>query len=323
MDYIFEDDLFEVGAEVDAYCTRCKTDTPHTVLTKYEDEIRSVLCTTCNTSHAYRPPRGDTEEEIPEPISVRRRQALQKLSWSAAMEQVDTSASLPYSPRECYIEGQVLEHPTFGVGYVSEVLSDTKLEAIFEDGNRLLVHNRVDLPDTKPAKKATAKGSKKKAPIKVLKAAPEDSTKKAAKKQAKKKSTAPEVGSKPKKAKTKIAERAEKKAEKKTEKKTEKRAEKKTKKEPAKKTKKEPAKKKSTKKADKNAKKTAKKSAKKSAEKKAAKKKPTKKKPAKKPAAKKKKPDKKPKAKKEPKKAKRSKTSPASKRTRARKKKAS
>ena len=44
MDYMFEDDLFEVGAEVDAYCTRCKTDTPHTVVTKYED-VRYVLKT--------------------------------------------------------------------------------------------------------------------------------------------------------------------------------------------------------------------------------------------------------------------------------------
>ena len=182
MDYMFEDDLFEVGAEVDAYCTRCKTDTPHTVVTKYEDEIRSVTCTTCNTTHAYRPPRGETDEEIPEPIAVRRRQALHKLTWEAAMEQLDPSTAVDYSPSALYLEGQVIEHPTFGVGCVSEVLSDTKLEALFQDGRRLMVHNREDLKIVTPkrarktktavARKAAPGGrSKKKAPAKPARTA--------------------------------------------------------------------------------------------------------------------------------------------------------
>ena len=145
MDYIFDEDNFEVGAEIDAYCSRCKTDTPHTVLTKYEDEIRSVQCTTCNATHAFRPPRGEEEDDIPEPISVRRRQSLQKLPWRDAMAGLDVDASRPYSPKENYTEGQVLEHPSFGLGYVSELMSDTKLEAIFQDGRRILVYNRGDL----------------------------------------------------------------------------------------------------------------------------------------------------------------------------------
>jgi hypothetical protein len=153
MDYFFEEDIFEVGAEVDAYCSRCKADTPHTVLTKYEEEIRSVQCATCSTTHAYRPPRGDAEEDIPEPIAVRRRQTLQKLPWKQAMSQVDRAAVRPYSPKESYAEGEVVEHPKFGLGYVSEVVSDTKLEAVFSDGSRILVHNRTDLSIPSPAKK--------------------------------------------------------------------------------------------------------------------------------------------------------------------------
>jgi hypothetical protein len=145
MDYIFDEDIFEVGAEVDAYCTRCKIDTPHTVLTKYEDEIRSVQCTTCSATHAYRPPRGDVEEEIPEPMAARRRQAMQKRPWEEAIVELSERQATPYSPKERYTEGQVVEHPRFGVGYVSELLSDTKMEAIFADGRRILVHNRGDL----------------------------------------------------------------------------------------------------------------------------------------------------------------------------------
>jgi hypothetical protein len=157
MDYIFEDDGFEVGAEIDAYCTRCKTDTPHTVVTKYEDEIRSVLCTTCNTTHAYRPPRGESEEEIPEPIAVRRRQTAQKLTWKDAVAHLDPDTAHAYSPRDSYRVGDALDHPKFGLGYVSEVISDTKLEALFRDEARILVHNRVDLPAPPSSRKSKAK----------------------------------------------------------------------------------------------------------------------------------------------------------------------
>ena len=239
MDYIFEEDLFEVGAEVDAYCTRCKTDTPHTVVTKYEDEIRSVTCTTCNTTHSYRPPRGETEDDIPEPIAVRRRQASQKLTWETAMQELDLSTAVAYSPKELYAEGQVLEHPTFGLGYVCDVLSDTKLEALFEDGRRLLVHNRQDLIFTAPtggrrrqrpkqqleqlkgqknkAKKPAkaAKAAKVKAPAKAKPAKP---TKPAKTKPAKAKTSKPAKAktSKPAKAKTSKPAKAAKPAKAKT-----------------------------------------------------------------------------------------------------------
>jgi hypothetical protein len=157
MDYIFEDDGFEVGAEIDAYCARCKADTPHTVVTKYEDEIRSVLCTTCNTTHAYRPPRGESEEEIPEPIAVRRRQTMQRLSWKDAVAGLDPEKAHSYSPRDTYRVGDGLDHPKFGLGYVSEIISTTKLEALFRDEARILVHNRADLPVPPPNRKSKVK----------------------------------------------------------------------------------------------------------------------------------------------------------------------
>src|SRR5262249_24777892 len=38
MDFIFEEDMDEVGSDIEAYCPKCKADTAHTVITKYEDE---------------------------------------------------------------------------------------------------------------------------------------------------------------------------------------------------------------------------------------------------------------------------------------------
>ena len=40
MDFMFEDEVDEVGSDVEAYCPKCKGDTTHVVISKYEDEIR-------------------------------------------------------------------------------------------------------------------------------------------------------------------------------------------------------------------------------------------------------------------------------------------
>ena len=36
MDFMFEDEVDEVGSDVEAYCPKCKADTTHVVISKYE-----------------------------------------------------------------------------------------------------------------------------------------------------------------------------------------------------------------------------------------------------------------------------------------------
>jgi hypothetical protein len=48
----------------------------------------------------------------------------------------------PYSPKDRYEEGDVLEHPTFGRGIATAVKDATKIEVLFETGSKTLVHGR-------------------------------------------------------------------------------------------------------------------------------------------------------------------------------------
>ena len=80
MDFMFEDDVDEVGSDVEAYCPKCKADTTHVVISKYEDEIRRVQCNPCGDVHSFRKPRGEAEEDIPEPVAARKRALLKKLT---------------------------------------------------------------------------------------------------------------------------------------------------------------------------------------------------------------------------------------------------
>ena len=146
MDFMFEDDVDEVGSDVEAYCPKCKADTTHVVISKYEDEIRRVQCNPCGDVHSFRKPRGEAEEDMPEPVAARKRALLKKLTWEEFFAKHGEKNAKPYEFRDTYRENAILFHPKFGKGYVSEVVSESKVEITFADARRILVHNRKDIP---------------------------------------------------------------------------------------------------------------------------------------------------------------------------------
>jgi hypothetical protein len=146
MDFMFEDDVDEVGSDVEAYCPKCKADTTHVVISKYEDEIRRVQCNPCGDVHSFRKPRGEAEEDMPEPVAARKRALLKKLTWEEFFAKHGERNAKPYEFRETYRENAIVFHPKFGKGYVSEVVSESKVEITFSDARRILVHNRKDIP---------------------------------------------------------------------------------------------------------------------------------------------------------------------------------
>ncbi|HVV16011.1 MAG TPA: hypothetical protein VHH90_02315 [Polyangia bacterium] len=145
MDFMFEDEVDEVGSDVEAYCPKCKGDTTHVVISKYEDEIRRVQCNPCGDVHSFRKPRGDVEDDVPEPIAAKKRAMMKKQTWEEFFAKHSDKNAKPYEFREHYHENVIVTHPKFGVGFVSEILSDSKAEITFKDARRVLVHNRKDM----------------------------------------------------------------------------------------------------------------------------------------------------------------------------------
>ncbi len=183
MDFMFEDEVDEVGSDVEAYCPKCKGDTTHVVISKYEDEIRRVQCNPCGDVHSFRKPRGDVEDDVPEPIAAKKRAMMKKLTFDEFFAKHSDKNAKPYEFREHYHENVIVTHPKFGKGFISEILSDSKAEVTFKDSRRVLVHNRKDMPGlplaaegdghpsdtkvTKNGKLAAGKGTGKVAPTKA------------------------------------------------------------------------------------------------------------------------------------------------------------
>ena len=116
MDFMFEDEVDEVGSDVEAYCPKCKGDTTHVVISKYEDEIRRVQCNPCGDVHSFRKPRGDVEEDVPEPIAAKKRALMKKPTFDEFFAKHSEKNAKPYEFREHYHENAIVTHPKFGQG---------------------------------------------------------------------------------------------------------------------------------------------------------------------------------------------------------------
>ena len=141
---MFDDEADDVGQEIEAFCARCKTDTPHTVVSRYEEDIRRVRCNTCDDVHAFRRPRGEDGEEPPEQ-PVRKKVAKAKPTWEQVINK-RKSTPRPWGPDEVFCELDVIAHTVFGIGFVSELIGQDKVEITFQNDKRILIHNRKRLP---------------------------------------------------------------------------------------------------------------------------------------------------------------------------------
>lgn len=168
-EFIFDDDVDEVGAEVEAHCPKCKADTQHVVVSKYEDEIRRVQCNPCGDVHPYRKPRGESDEEEAAP-PVKKKAVKAKPTWDQVMAKHAKKQPKAYQLGEFFKEMEVLSHPKFGVGFVTENIGDDKIEVTFKDDKRVLVHNRkgLTLPFMRPVAQPKGKKGKAAAPVPAM-----------------------------------------------------------------------------------------------------------------------------------------------------------
>jgi hypothetical protein len=163
-DFIFDDDVDDVGAEVEAHCPKCKADTTHVIVSKYEDEIRRVQCNPCGDVHSFRKPTGVEEGEA-EPVKPGKK-VKAKPTWEQVMAK-SKKQPRPYALGDYFKEMEILAHPKFGVGYVTENIGSDKIEVTFQADKRVLIHNRkgLNLPVAmlRPLVPPDAKGKKGKA----------------------------------------------------------------------------------------------------------------------------------------------------------------
>jgi len=123
----------EPGGTIDSWCGKCKMILAHTIEAMVGNKPARVHCNTCGSQHAYK------ASEPGKPAATGKARPSR---YKSVMKTADVAAAKPYSPKDKYEPGDVLQHPSFGVGVATAVKDGTKVEVLFESGSKLLVHSR-------------------------------------------------------------------------------------------------------------------------------------------------------------------------------------
>jgi hypothetical protein len=112
---------YSVGDRVEKVCVVCNEYRGHTVATVTKrGSISRVSCPKCGTRSSF---SGSTESKTSTPKA---------------------GVNEPYDRRRIYRTGQMMVHPIWGQGEVIAVIEPRKIDVLFSDRLRRLIHSRAD-----------------------------------------------------------------------------------------------------------------------------------------------------------------------------------
>jgi hypothetical protein len=148
------------GDDVEAWCTRCRMNLNHRIIAIVGDNIQRVQCLTCNGDHKYYPPKGQKTETGKRIVRVASSEKLRKPAptrptpekalseWNSFMRDLpNDGVPRRYNIFETYSAGEYIEHPTFGMGRVLEIMGAERIQVVFKDGRKVLVFNRKKIAE--------------------------------------------------------------------------------------------------------------------------------------------------------------------------------
>lgn len=141
---------YKAGDEVDSRCTKCKMVLAHTIVAMVGDAIARVKCNTCNGEHAYRPPPSASEATAKKRRAERKTTGADRGSsratpsdYEVLMKGKDVGSAQSYAPAMQLTRLDVVSHPKFGIGVVTEIREGQKAHIAFPDGGRILIYGRA------------------------------------------------------------------------------------------------------------------------------------------------------------------------------------
>ena len=133
----------ELGHDIDAYCISCKMVLAHTVIAKVGDVVKRVKCNTCKKEHVYRSSASKSSKKSTgtgktgKPKTKAIASQFNTLLGGRSVEDAQ-----PYSPKMQLELSDLIQHPSFGLGVVSQVKGAGKAEVVFPEQVKVLIFGR-------------------------------------------------------------------------------------------------------------------------------------------------------------------------------------
>jgi DNA-directed RNA polymerase subunit RPC12/RpoP len=113
-----DDQVHKSGERVEKFCATCGEERGHVVASVTKTgRIARVSCPKCGTRSAFKAGGGVTSRAT-------------------------ARSGAPYDSSQTYRAGQSMTHPVFGVGEVTAVIEPQKIDVLFPDRMRRLIHSR-------------------------------------------------------------------------------------------------------------------------------------------------------------------------------------
>lgn len=147
-----ETTLPAVAKSVHTFCKKCDADRYHVVLAHTSSTAAKVQCEICKSKKTYKvevPGAPSGRGANLRGAAAKKREAALTAKKSAHenefrdwMEKNDSQSATKYNMRTKFEVETKVEHPKFGLGWVKTVQPE-KIEVVFQDEVRQLVHNRA------------------------------------------------------------------------------------------------------------------------------------------------------------------------------------
>lgn len=132
-----------------AFCKKCDADRYHVVLAHTTATSAKIKCEICGSQKTYSLPKAQTRTGKPlTGAAAKKREQTMNARKSSHRNEYDMlmsnegAATANYNMKGKFEKNTKLQHPKFGLGFIKEAASD-KIEVVFEDAVRTLIHNRV------------------------------------------------------------------------------------------------------------------------------------------------------------------------------------
>ena len=129
------------GAEIEAYCTKCRLNLNHIIISVADGEPNKVQCLTCDGEHKYRPPKSKTAKSKKKAKTPKKTKKDQAAEAAISFTEAEIDKAKEYAFNAVFKEGEILKHPKFGTGKVVSIISANRMEVIFPEGSKILVYD--------------------------------------------------------------------------------------------------------------------------------------------------------------------------------------
>jgi hypothetical protein len=129
-------ELPAVAKTVYHQCKKCALETAHTVLAHKSATSASIQCTTCKSKKTLS--LAAEKKKATAGTKVRKTKNDAPAVWEKLNAKIGSEDAVPYTMAGEYKLEQAINHPTFGIGYITNV-SGSRIEVAFLDSTKILV----------------------------------------------------------------------------------------------------------------------------------------------------------------------------------------